>query len=461
MYSWLITRIDHTQAAQGFDYIFCVVTEEPYETRHMLFIAAPEGAERGDEPGQIYPIGKVLGVTETQKEVIRQAVEGTPGSVPNKDGRYLDYYYPLASVDGRELLIGVTRNVESINASVKYSAINFGWMVLVFLAILALACLMMVWFVVLRPLRKVQQGIRLYKDTKDTETTTQILSKIHSGNELGQLSDDVADLTREIDEYTFQIGKISAERERIETELNLAQRIQTAMVPNVFPAFPDRNDFDLYGSVTPAREVGGDFFDFFLIDDDHLCMIIADVSGKGVPAALFVVASKITLWNNVNMGKSPAEIFKDTNEAICRNNPKEMFITVWLGILDLKTGKVVAANAGHEYPIVQGPDGRFEVLKDRHGFVIGGMEDIRYHEYEFELKPGSRLFLHTDGLSEATDPEKEMFGTERILDVLNKEPNASPKKHLANMQGAVKDFIRDAERFDDLTMLCLEYRGAQ
>ena len=254
--------------------------------------------------------------------------------------------------------------------------------------------------------------------------------------------------------------KQQIESSRIETELTMASRIQADMLPNIYPAFPERPEFDIYASMDPAKEVGGDFYDFFLIDDDHLCIVMADVSGKGVPAALFMMASKIILANNAMMGKSPAQILADTNAAICANNREEMFVTVWLGILDISTGKLTAANAGHEYPAVKHPDGGFELFKNKHGFVIGGMDGVKYKEYELQFKPGSKLFLYTDGVPEATNAGKELFGAERLIDALNIDNTAAPEQVLKNVRASVDAFVKEAEQFDDLTMLCLEYKGA-
>ena len=246
---------------------------------------------------------------------------------------------------------------------------------------------------------------------------------------------------------------------RMESELHLATNIQASMLPNVFPPFPERGEFDLYASMEPAKEVGGDFYDFFLIDDDHLCMVMADVSGKGVPAALFMMASKIILANNAMMGKSPAQILTDTNAAICANNREEMFVTVWIGILEISTGRLTAANAGHEYPVIKRSDGSYELFKDKHGFVIGGMEGLRYKEYEITLEGGSKLFLYTDGVPEATDADGQMFGAERMVEALNSQVDADPEKTLKNVRSAVDGFVKEAEQFDDLTMLCMEYKG--
>ena len=211
--------------------------------------------------------------------------------------------------------------------------------------------------------------------------------------------------------------------------------------------------------MTPAKEVGGDFYDFFLIDENHLAMVIADVSGKGVPAALFMMISKILVQNYALTGGSPAEILQAVNSQICKNNREEMFVTVWLGILDIKTGRIVAANAGHEYPAVMISGGQFELIKEKHGFVIGGMDGLQYREYELTLTPGSKLFLYTDGVPEATDDRLEMFGTDRMLDALNKDPSAEPESILKKVRTAVDGFVRDAQQFDDMTMLCMEYRG--
>ena len=246
-----------------------------------------------------------------------------------------------------------------------------------------------------------------------------------------------------------------------QTELRTATKIQEAMLPNVFPPYPERSEFDLYASMDPAREVGGDFYDFFLVDDDHLCLVMADVSGKGVPAALFMMASKILLSNNAKTGKPPAQILADTNASICANNPEEMFVTVWLGILELSTGRLTAANAGHEYPALRRADGSFELLRDKHGLVIGAMEFAKYKEYELQLQPGDKLFVYTDGVPEATNAGNAMFGTERMLAALNGDADGTPEELLKAVRRAVDGFVQGAEQFDDLTMLCVEYKGGE
>ncbi|MBO4919399.1 MAG: SpoIIE family protein phosphatase [Erysipelotrichaceae bacterium] len=249
------------------------------------------------------------------------------------------------------------------------------------------------------------------------------------------------------------------EKKRISNELTMAANIQQSMLPHIFPPFPDRKEFEIYALMDPAKGVGGDFYDFFMVDEDHLCMVMADVSGKGIPGALFMMVSKIILQSCAMLGRSPAEILAKTNEAICSNNQAEMFVTVWLGILEISTGILTAANAGHEYPVIRKPGGNFELLKDKHDFVIGGMDHIKYHEYQLELQPGFKLFLYTDGIPEASDADNRMFGMERLIDALNLEPDGDPDEIIGNVSEAVSGFVKEAEQFDDLTMLCFEYKG--
>lgn len=250
----------------------------------------------------------------------------------------------------------------------------------------------------------------------------------------------------------------SSARQRIETELNVATQIQSDMLPRIFPAFPERREFDIYASMTPAREVGGDFYDFFLLDRDRLAMVIADVSGKGVPAALFMVVTKTLLKNAVQTGLSPKEALEKVNNQLCENNEAEMFVTVWLGIYEISTGKLTAANAGHEYPAICRAGGSFELLKDRHGFVLAGMENVRYREYELEIGVGDTLFVYTDGVTEATDESGNLYGTDRMLAALNQNQKhkPGPEELLHQIKTDIDRFVDTAPQFDDITMLSIQ-----
>ena len=232
------------------------------------------------------------------------------------------------------------------------------------------------------------------------------------------------------------------------------------MLPSIFPAFPERKEFDIYASMDPAKEVGGDFYDFFLIDSNHLAMVIADVSGKGVPAALFMMASKILINDSAKLLRSPGAVLEYVNNQICGSNTAEMFVTVWLGVLDIETGILTCSNAGHENPALK-HGGGFEMYEDEHGFVVGGIGGMKYSEYQIKLEKGDRLFVYTDGVSEATDAEEEQFGNERILAALNKDPDAAPKELLQNVRAAIDEFTGDAPQFDDITMIGFTYIGPE
>ena len=241
-------------------------------------------------------------------------------------------------------------------------------------------------------------------------------------------------------------------------ELGLATNIQQQMLPTIFPAFPDRKEFDVYAVMEPAKEVGGDFYDFFLIDDDHLGIVIADVSDKGVPAALFMMASKIMVQNYAMIGYSPKEVLTRVNKQICSNNQSEMFVTIWFGVLDLKTGVLTASNGGHERPIIKNPDGHFEVLNDKHNLVVGYFAETPYSEYCIKLEKGSKLYVYTDGVTQARD-DNSQFGMDRLVANLVALEEQTPDNICNGVLSELRTFMGDNLQFDDITMLCLEYHG--
>ena len=287
------------------------------------------------------------------------------------------------------------------------------------------------------------------------------VSDIHTGDEIEALAHSVEEMDRSLKQKTRELVEITAEQERLNTELELASSIQMDMLPCIFPPFPDRSEFDIYASMKPAKEVGGDFYDFFLIDQDHLGLVIADVSGKGIPAALFMMMVKIMVQNCVLAGLGPKQALEQVNQLISEKNKESMFVTVWLGVLDIPSGKLIAGNAGHEYPILKKPGGCYELYKDRHGMAVGMMEGIRYREYELQLEPESRIFVYSDGLAEANNSEEKLFGLDRTLAALNGVPDADAEETLNEVRRAVDTFVGNAPQFDDLTMMCIVYHGAE
>lgn len=257
----------------------------------------------------------------------------------------------------------------------------------------------------------------------------------------------------------FDAVRISAESAKVQADLRVASDIQQSVLPSVFPAFPDRSEFDIYASMRPAREVGGDFYDFYLIDEDHLAFVIADVSGKGVAAALFMMAGRTTIRNQSTAGAQPGNILSNSNEQLLENNEKGLFITVFFAILNLRTGELKFSNAGHNAPYICRKDGTVEMLKMRHGFVLGGMEGIRYRTEENVLHPGDKILLYTDGVTEAVNMELQLYGDERLKTELERVQSQGIKEIIQDVTHSIDEFAAGAMQADDITMLIVEYKG--
>lgn len=310
-------------------------------------------------------------------------------------------------------------------------------------------------FVVIKPINKI------------SKETTRFAKESSLSEPLGDISkyEVILDLAHSIDameqdtvNYIENITQITAEKEKIGAELSIASQIQQDSLPDVANIFKDNKHFSIFASMDPAKEVGGDFYNAFLIDDDHLGLIMADVSGKGVPAALFMMVTNVLISNTAQMGQRPSETLEYVNKMICLHNRAGMFVTVWLGILELSTGKLISTNAGHENPIIYRKGGMFEEIVEKHGFVIGGMPGMKYVEQEMTLNKGDKLFLYTDGLPEAMNADNQMFKIERAIKTLNKCKEKSPEEILSSMSKEVNKFVGDAPQFDDLTMMCIEIK---
>ncbi|WP_295858344.1 PP2C family protein-serine/threonine phosphatase [uncultured Oscillibacter sp.] len=315
---------------------------------------------------------------------------------------------------------------------------------------------------VIRPIDLLTQATGAFIQNNEEELaagTAQVnVPQIRTGDEVEQLADAFRKMEEDMLAYIRSFMAVTAEKERIGAELNVATQIQADMLPRIFPAFPARTEFDIYATMDPAKEVGGDFYDFFLVDDDHLAVVVADVSGKGVPAALFMVIAKTLIKNHAQNRETPAEVFTHTNAQLCEGNDAGLFVTAWMAVLEISTGKLTYVNAGHNPPLLQRAGGSYEWLKSRPGFVLAGMEGMRYRENEMELNPGDRLFLYTDGVTEATDANKELYGDDRLQAALDRQGNVPVRQLLTGIKESIDAFVGDAEQFDDITMLGLEYR---
>ena len=350
---------------------------------------------------------------------------------------FTEGYYIIATMPQNEIVL-------QRDTSVKLNAVLE---VLVFLA-LFLMVFLLVQKLVVRNINRVNDSL-----SKITEGDLDEVVDVRSNIEFDSLSDDINSTVATLKRYITEAAA------RIDQELEIAKAIQLSVLPRDFPAFPERTDFDIYASMDPAKEVGGDFYDFFLIDDDHIGLVMADVSGKGIPAAMFMMTAKTLIKNRTLAGGTPSEILADVNEQLCEGNDAELFVTVWLAILDLRTGKGLAANAGHEHPALRRAGGSYELVVYRHSPAVATMEGLRFKEHEFELHPGDSLFVYTDGVAEATDANNELFGTDRMLAALNRDSASSPETLLKTVRAEIDAFVDEAPQFDDITMLCIQYSG--
>ena len=363
---------------------------------------------------------------------------------------------PIDNDEGKvSALLCVQRPISEL-ASVILSFVSY-------IIIASLVLVLVVAQFVVRFLRKwVVKPIR-----KISIEATRFAKENTKGEELGDVSkfEEIYNLSRSIDKmetdmvnYIDNLTTVTAERERIGTELNFAKQIQYSSLPTKFPAFPDREEFDVYAYMKPAKEVGGDFYNFVLVDDDHLAVWIGDVSDKGVPAALFMMSINIMINIRTCMGGTPSEIMAFVNDNICEHNGENMFITIWLGILEISTGRLTFVNAGHEDMAVYREGGEFELYKTKHNIAVGIQSGMVYKDFEMQLGKGDKIFIYTDGVPEATDPYDTLFNTDRMISALNEKKDGSPQEFLEIVYTRVKEFVGDRTQFDDLTMVGLELK---
>ncbi len=318
---------------------------------------------------------------------------------------------------------------------------------------------------IIEPVMKLAKATKGFvEEAKGAESPEDIVvevPQIKQDTELRDLAIQLGDMMQGTKDYMINLKNVTAEKERIGGELSVATQIQADMLPRTFPAYPDFKEFSIHASMDPAKEVGGDFYDFFFVDKDHLALVVADVSGKGVPAALFMVIAKTIIKDSTqSLGiYAPGKILEHVNNRIAEDTDPELFVTVWMAIIDIHTGKGMAANAGHEHPALCRADGKFELVVYRHSPAVATMEGLKFREHEFQLNPGDSLFVYTDGVAEACNAEKEFYGTERMIAALNKDPGAAPEVLLKNVRKDLDSFVKDAPQFDDITMLNFQFHG--
>ncbi|MBR4456053.1 MAG: serine/threonine-protein phosphatase [Solobacterium sp.] len=479
VYSWLIMRINEIKQNSAADFLFCILTDTdegaaPYQEQVYLLSGADPGSSRGKRFDQVYVLGSVNHISENSslQNLMREAVlqAETTGESPiavDETGKYADYYKFLDSFDGHAVLAGMSFDMKALMADIRQQALNGTFYSIIYQLLLLQIVMVTIFIFGISPLQQILQTIREYTEDKDSRKVAESLAETLSGvkgvairhNEIGQLAEDVMYLAKEIDDYMNQIENMATERERVSAELHIAAGIQRQMVPEEAHPFQDRNEFQLHAFMRPAREVGGDFYDHFMTDEDHLVLVIADVSGKGIPAALFMMMAKTLIKTYVMAGMPLSEAMQETNVQLCENNEMGYFVTVWLASIELSTGKITVINAGHEHPALCRSGGRYELVKYKHSMVAGMMPTVKYTVRESVLYPGDRIFVYTDGVPEATSKEKELFGEERLLEVLNQNLDAPLEEIPKLVRTAVDSFTAGEDQFDDITMMVIRYDG--
>lgn len=459
-YENILHRLDLLTDAANVTFIYVAkVDQSDYRTLTYIYdtVNSGTGFER-------YPLGYTA--TDLDEKHIHNVIK-----IMTEGGRATEYLYSYSRESGAHTTAAIdVRNSEGEIIAMLCvekpmtrleNARNAYVMHVVLWSLGATLLFIVVYSLILRR-SVIQPVLTVTKEAKrfaDDNTSSDNLASIKQKDELGILARAVGKMEEDIVEYTKNLTAITAEKERVNTELSVAARIQANMLPRIFPAFPEQKEIDIYASMTPAKEVGGDFYDFFMVDERHLAVVMADVSGKGVPAALFMVIGKTLIKDHTQTGKDLGEVFTEVNDLLCESNSEGLFITAFEGVLDLVSGEFRFVNAGHEIPFICKKGGDFKPYKLWAGFVLAGMEGIRYKCGSMRLEVGDKLFQYTDGVTEAANRDNELYGMERLTEILSRYSDLPPADLLPKVKKDIDGFVGEAPQFDDITMLCLEYRA--
>ncbi len=455
--------LDRICNSSGATFVY-VVMPDLTDYEHITFVFS---TINHDSPYSLYELGYVRPTTNDEyKEKYKRLYSGaSERELLIRDKGFIETdphitaMIPLKGTDGTtKALMCVQRQMDSMVAA-RNAFVKKILLVLLGLAIIVIiGQSLYLYHVFLRPIAIITKEASRF--ATDNGTLDKRLSDIiHNQDEIGILAGSIDQMELQIVSYVDNLTRVTAEKERISTELDMAAGIQKSQLPMIFPPYPDRSEFHIFASMTPAKTVGGDFYDFFLVDNDHLALVIADVSGKGIPAALFMMISRILIKTRLQNGETPGETLYNVNNQLLDGSETGMFVTVWIAVIEISTGNGVAVNAGHEHPVLRRANGDFELVLYKHSPAIATMEDLSFKEHTFTLYPGDCIFVYTDGVAEATNAHEELFGTTRMLDALNKDPYAELEVLLNNVKNAINEFVGDAEQFDDITMLSISYSG--
>ena len=455
-------KLDTLTNTSDLAYIYVSVISPDYKSRTYVFDTVNKlSLEAGSK---VIPFGTVSSLENKDEEyinnlklVIEEGKNYTSFTYKNEGG-HVTTAIPLFGTDGK--VTAIMSIVKPMNEIKEYRK-NFLRSIIISATILTLLFIALyaslLYLGIIRPIISITYETSHFAEHHGE--LTGILTKIHNRDEIGKLAKSVEKMSRDMNKYIEDLTHATAEKERLGAELNVARQIQAEMLPRVFPPYKNHPELELYANMTPAKEVGGDFYDFYLIDDDHFAMVVGDVSGKGVPAALFMVITKTLLKDTAEHEYNPAKVFEHVNKILCEGNESGLFVTCWMGILTLSTGELNFANAGHNAPIIKN-GGEIKYLSTKPNLMLAAMDGIPYTNNTLKLAKGDRLFIYTDGITEATNDYNELYGEERLLKILKSVQNnsISSRDLLDIVRNDLNDFVLDAPQFDDITMLAMTYK---
>lgn len=408
------------------------------------------------------PQGYIESIQPKEKQAAELAFSRTPEEkyvrVSDKTwGNLLTAYSPIFDSSGEPVaLVGTDLSINKMVMKFNnYLGLIFT-SILVVTGIGVLLLFKVMRRVVIDPIEKLNNAFG--SEVGSLRSKTRFDPEIHTGDELEELANSFCKMDHDLHDYIRQLTSVTADRERINAELGLAKRIQAKILPNDYPAFPERNDFDIYALLSPSEQIGGDFYDFFLIDDDHLAMVVGSVSAQGIPAALNMVILETLIKSRAMQSFTPADVLQSVSEQMI-SYKTGLSSAVWLAVLELSSGKGIAINAGYESPLLHRAGKQFEQLEYEGFPEVGAAESARYRDHGFQLCPGDSVFIFSDGIRNARNKKGERFGDQRVLELLNHEPEATPSVLIQAVKQAVDRFSADEPQPDDYTMLSLKYYG--
>ncbi|MBP5156266.1 MAG: SpoIIE family protein phosphatase [Treponema sp.] len=439
-------------------YIYVIVPDKNFESRMYIYDTVHPDVVNG----KAYPLGQISSLKNYDEAYIARLKSVLDGEddirfVYNKTGGHVTTSIPVKDSSGRGVgILSVVKPMSEVDALKAQYLRTTSIFSAILTVLFIVAYIILLHKMLTKPLYLVTRETASFVRHRGELSGT--LKKIKGRSEIAILARAVEQMSVDINRYIHDLTQTTAEKERLSAELDVATQIQANMLPRIFPPYADHPEIELFASMEPAKEVGGDFYDFFMTDNDHFVVVVGDVSGKGVPAALFMVVAKTLLKNVGLQEKSPARIFEKVNDQLCEGNDAGLFVTCWMGILTISTGELVFANAGHTAPVIF-HGGKVEYLTVKPNLMLAGMPGMRYADHCTRLLPGDRIFVYTDGVTEATNADNELYGEQRLILCMADKRSLSAKELLEAVQDDVNSFVGSAPQFDDITMLELSLKA--